>query len=149
MESISKQLEDMVEESNLFKSEKLFKCILGLNTIESNVFSYLLKHGNVSTMELTDTIDKDRSSIQRALTHLLEELNLIERKSMSLKEYTEQKGKEDTNKRGYLYVYGAKELDSVKEQLRNLLDKWYRKMQNYIDNLNKTFDCFESDGELC
>ncbi len=149
MESISKQLEDMVEETNLFKSEKLFKCILGLNTIESNVFSYLLKHDNVSTMELTDILEKDRSSIQRALTQLFDELHLIERKSMSLKDYTEKEGRDDTSKRGYLYVYGAKDLNLLKQQLRNLLDKWYKKMQNYIDNLDKVFDCYESDGELC
>ena len=148
MESISEQLADMVEEEKLFRSDKLFKCILGLNSIESNVFSYLLKHENVTTNQLKTTFNKDRSSIQRAL-QLLIEREVIERKSMSLKDFSKQKGNTEKDKRGYLYVYGAKDLDYVKQQLRGLLDEWYNKMQVYIKNLDKTFDCFEEEGELC
>ena len=148
MESITEQLKDMVEEKKVFKSGKLFKCILGLNVIESNVFSYLLKHDNVTTMDLTGVFKKDRSSIQRALLQL-NELGVIEKESMSLKEFNEKLDKRDTNKRGYLYVYGAKDLETIKEQLRDLLDRWYDSMSGYIENLDSTFDCYEKNGELC
>lgn len=147
MESISEQLEDMNEETELFKSKKLFSCILGLNGIESNVFSYLLKHKNVSTEDLRGTFNKDRSSIQRALIKLNKKLQLIERNSLSIKDYNQQKGisKEDSRDRGYLYVYGAKELEMIKSHLHNLLDNWYQKMQQYIDNLDETLDCIQED----
>ena len=148
LQSISKQLEEMVEEKKVFKSGKLFKCILGLNEIESNVFSYLLKHDNVITMDLTGVFNKDRSSIQRALIQL-NKLDIIEKRSMSLKEFNEKSDKGETNKRGYLYVYGAKELETIKEQLRGLLDRWYKSMSGYIENLDSTFDCYEKQGELC
>jgi len=148
MESISEQLKDILEEKKIFKSGNLFRCILGLNEIESNVFTYLLKNDNVSTMELTEILDKDRSSIQRALQDLLD-LRVIKRYSLSLKEYCELKGIEDNNKRGYLYVYKAKDLNKVKVQFRDLLDKWYSSMVNYIDNLDSLFDCYEKNGELC
>jgi len=148
MESISEQLKDILEEKKIFKSGNLFRCILGLNEIESNVFTYLLKNDNVSTMELTEILDKDRSSIQRALQDLLD-LRVIKRYSLSLKEYCELKGIEDNNKRGYLYVYKAKDLNNVKVQFRDLLDKWYSSMVNYIDNLDNLFDCYEKSGELC
>jgi len=148
MESISEQLKDILEEKKIFKSGNLFRCILGLNEIESNVFTYLLKNDNVSTMELTEILDKDRSSIQRALQDLLD-LRVIKRYSLSLKEYCELKGIEDNNKRGYLYVYKAKDLNNVKVQFRDLLDKWYSSMVNYIDNLDSLFDCYEKSGELC
>ena len=148
MESISKQLEDMVEEKKVFKSGKLFKCILGLNVIESNVFSYLLKHDNVTTMKLTSVFKKDRSSIQRALMQL-SALDIIEKRSMSLKEFNEKLGEGETNKRGYLYVYGAKDLETVRVQLRDLLDRWYKSMVSYIENLDSIFDCYEKDGETC
>ena len=138
----------MVEEKKVFKSGKLFKCILGLNVIESNVFSYLLKHDDVTTMELTNVFKKDRSSVQRALIEL-NKLKIIEKHSMSLKEFNEKLGEGKTNKRGYLYIYGAKELETIKDQLRDLLDKWYNSMSGYIDNLDSTFDCFEKQGELC
>jgi len=148
MESISEQLKDILEEKKIFKSGNLFRCILGLNEIESNVFTYLLKNDNVSTMELTEVLDKDRSSIQRALQDLLD-LKVIKRYSLSLKEYCELKGIEENNKRGYLYVYKAKDLVKVKVQFRDLLDKWYSSMVNYIDNLDSLFDCYESNGEIC
>jgi len=148
LESISDQLKGMLEDKKIFKSGKLFKCILGLNFIESVVFSYLLKHDNVSTMELTKIFKKDRSSIQRALQTLIE-VNVIERKSMSLKEFSEKKDIEEKTKRGYLYVYGAKDLEMIKEQTRDLLDRWYASMLNYIKNIDSVFDCYESQGELC
>jgi len=135
LESISKQLEEMVEEKNVLKSGKLFKCILGLNAIESNVFSYLLKNDDVTTMEMTGEFSKDRSSIQRALLKL-NVLGIIEKKSMSLKDFTEKSEERETKKRGYLYVYGAKDLGSIKGQLHDLLDRWYNSMSGYIDNLD-------------
>jgi predicted transcriptional regulator len=148
LESITEQLKEMVEEKNVFKSGKLFKCILGLNVMESNVFAYLLKNENVTTMKLTKKFNKDRSSIQRALLQL-HELGIIEKQAMSLKEFNEKFGEGETTKRGYLYVYGAKNLDTIKEQLRDLLDRWYRSMSGYIDNIDSVFDCYEKQGELC
>jgi predicted transcriptional regulator len=148
LESISEQLKDMVEEKKVFKSGKLFKCILGLNVIESNVFAYLLKNDKVTTRELTGEFNKDRSSIQRALIQL-NALGIIEKRSMSLKEYSEKEGEGETNKRGYLYVYCAKDLGIIKNQLRDLLDRWYNSMSGYIDNIDSIFDCYEKQGELC
>jgi predicted transcriptional regulator len=138
----------MVEEKKVFKSEKLLKCILGLNVIESNVFSYILNNNEVTTMKLTEVLEKDRSSIQRALIKL-SELGVIEKSSISLKEYSEKKGKGETSKRGYLYIYGAINLDLIKRQLRELLDRWYESMSDYIDDIDSIFDCYEKNGELC
>ena len=135
----------MVEDKSVFKSGKLFRCILGLNVIESNVFSYLLKNDNVTTMDLTGVFKKDRSSIQRALLKL-NKLGIIEKLSISLKEFNEKSGEEEKNKRGYLYVYGAKDLESIKEQIRDLLDRWYNSMSEYIETLDSTFDCYEKRG---
>ena len=148
MESISKQLEEMVEEKKVFKSGKLLKCILGLNVIESNVFSYILNHDEVTTMDLTKFFKKDRSSIQRALIKL-NDLGVIEKDSISLKEFSKKDSEGETNKRGYLYIYGSKNLDMIKKQLRDLLDRWYNSMSGYIDNIDSIFDCYEKSGELC
>jgi predicted transcriptional regulator len=137
MESISEQLKEMVEENQIFSCTKLFKCIIGLNDLESNVFSYILNHDDVTTMKLTEEFNKDRSSIQRALIKL-NDLDIIEKRSISLKEYL---GEEETTKRGYLYIYGAKDLSMIKRQLKDLLDRWYESMSGYIDNLDSIFDC--------
>lgn len=148
MESISNQLKNMLEDKNIYRSDNLFKCILGLNELESAIFSYLLKNKKVSTSELKEVFNRDRSSIQRALLNLIE-LKIIRRESMSRKEFFELKGKKDINKRGYLYIYSAKDLEVVKKQFRELLDKWYHSMINYIGNLDSTFDCYKRDGRLC
>jgi predicted transcriptional regulator len=138
MESISEQLKEMVDEKQIFSCSKLFKCIIGLNDLESSVFSYILNHDDVTTMKLTEEFNKDRSSIQRALIRLTDELDVVEKRSVSLKEYFNQ-GK--TNKRGYLYLYKAKDLDLIKQQLKELLNTWYESMSGYIDNLDSIFDC--------
>ncbi len=135
MKSISNQLESMAEDKNIFKKSNLFNCILGLNEIESKVLSYLLKNDKVSTIELTNIINRDRSSLQRALGELLER-NVIIRESMSLKDYIALKNlSDDNNKRGYIFVYRSKNLVEIKEMFRNLLDKWYNSMLNFIDKL--------------
>ena len=148
MESISEQLKQMLEEREIYTSGNLLKCILGLNELESNIFSYLLKNGNACTKELSKVFDKDRSSIQRALQNLFE-LKVIKRDSLSLKEFFECKGIEEDNKRGYLFVYSAKDINFVKKEFRKLLDKWYSSMINYIENLDSIFDCYETEGKLC
>ncbi|MFX1409138.1 MAG: helix-turn-helix domain-containing protein [Promethearchaeota archaeon] len=148
MESISDQLKFMLEDRNIYRSSNLFKCVLGLNDLESKVFSYLLKNEKVSTLELTKTLEKDRSLIQRALQKLIE-LKIVKRESMSLKEFTELKGESESNKRGYLYVYSSKAIQVVKREIGKLLDQWYSNMKNYIDNLDNLFDCYEIEGKLC
>jgi len=148
MESISTQLKSILEEKKIFKSGNLFKCILGLNELESNVFSYLLKHEHVTTVELANVLEKDRSSIQRSLQNLIE-MKMIKREAKSLKDFTNSKGYEESNKRGYLYVYTAKEIEYIKNKFTDLLEQWYHSMLKYINSLENLFDCFEQDGELC
>lgn len=112
------------------------------------MLSYLFKHAHTGTTELTEFFKMDRSSIQRVLQNLTE-VNIIKRESMSLKAYEEMKGFKHSNKRGYLYVYSARDVESIKGQFKTLLDKWYGSMLNYIEHLDSLFDCFETDGELC
>jgi predicted transcriptional regulator len=155
VEIITKQLKEFegineyfLNEKGVFNSIKLFKCILGLNDLESKVFSYLVRNGKASTKELTVYFKMDRSSIQRALQNLIE-LNLVIRESISLKKYVEMKGNKELNRRGYLYVYSAREVSHIKIQFKKLLKRWYNSMINYIDNLESLFECFDLNSELC
>jgi predicted transcriptional regulator len=153
MESINQQIREMdenleIEKKGNYRSRKLFKCILGLNKLESDVFAYLLKHENAGTSELKRVLGMDRSSVQRALQSLLE-LNLITRDQMSLKDYSEIKNLTNPKQRGYLYVYNARELSFIKGQLKLLLSNWYESMIDYVEDLENLFDCYEINGELC
>lgn len=154
MEVIEKQLKEfeqinkLLDEKEVFSSERLFKCILGLNKTESKALGYLLKNKDVRTAEIADTLKMDRSSIQRALQNLTE-LKLIERNSISMKDYTHVKGLKNTKKQGYLYVYNAKNMDSIKIQFKKLLDKWYNSMLKYIENLENLCECCGFKFEPC
>jgi predicted transcriptional regulator len=156
MEVIGKQLEEfeeirideILEKREIFSSLRLFKCILGLNQTESKVFGYIMKNNDVSTTELMEKLKMDRSSIQRAVQSL-SDLKIIHRKSKSMKDYVEEKQLEKVNKKGYVYVYNAANMESIKKEFRMLLDKWYESMVNYIENLDTLCECCGIKFEEC
>jgi len=154
MEVIEKQLkefdkiDELLEKKEIFSSERLFKCILGLNKTESKVLGYMLNNNDVRTSEIADILEMDRSSIQRAVQDLTE-LKLIQRKSMSMKDYTNAKRLKNAKKQGYLYVYNAKNINSIKIQFKKLLDKWYNSMLKYIENLENLCECCGFKFESC
>ena len=156
MEVIGKQLEEfeeikideILEKKEIFSSLRLFKCILGLNQTESKVFGYIIKNIDVSTTELTEKLQMDRSSIQRAVQSL-SDLKIIHRKSKSMKEYVEEKKLEKINKKGYVYVYNAANMETIKKEFRMLLDKWYESMINYVENLDTLCECCGLKFEQC
>ena len=83
------QINKLLDKKDIFSSERLFKCILGLNKTESKVLGYMLRNKDVKTSEIAEALKMDRSSIQRAVQDL-SDLKLIERQSMSMKEYVEK-----------------------------------------------------------
>ena len=156
MEIIGKQLkefkeigiDDVINKNEIFSSSRLFKCILGLNQTESKVFGYIMKNKDVSTAELSKKLEMDRSSIQRAL-QTISNIKLIQRTSMSMKDYLEGKGLSNENKKGYVYVYNSKKMDSIKKEFKSLLDKWYNSMLGYIENLDTLYECCGLKFEPC
>ena len=156
MEIIGKQLEEfkdiqidkILENKEIFSSLRLFKCILGLNHTESKVFGYIMNNKDVATAELAKVLKMDRSSVQRALQNL-SDLKMINRKSISMKDYVEYKKLKDSNKKGYVYVYNAENISLIKEELKTLLEKWYESMVNYVENLDTLCECCGLKFENC
>ena len=154
MEVIDRQLKEferidkLLDKKEIFSSERLFKCILGLNRTESKVLGYILNNKDVRTSEIAALLKMDRSSIQRAIQNLTE-LEIVERTSMSMKDFNHVKGLKNAKKQGYLYVYNAKNMDSIKIQFKKLLDKWYNSMLNYIENLENLCECCGFKFEPC
>ena len=142
------RIDDLLGKKGNFSSERLFKCILGLNKTESKVFGYILKNKNVSTSEIASKLKMERSSIQKALQGL-SKLRLINRKSISMKEYRDLNAKSKSKKQGYLYVYNSKNMESIKVQFKKLLDKWYNSMVTYIEDLDNLCECCGFKFEPC
>ena len=107
-----------------------------------------MKNTDVSTNELTEKLQMDRSSIQRAVQSL-SDLKIVQRKSKSMKDYVEEKQLENVNKKGYVYVYNAANMESIKREFRMLLDKWYESMVNYVENLDTLCECCGIKFEYC
>ena len=133
-------IDKLLNEKGAFSSEQLFKCILGLNKTESKILGYLLNNKDIRISEIAEALELDRTSIQKAVHNLIK-LKFIERKSISMKDYTEEQGLKHAKKQGYLYVYDAKNIESIKIQFKKLLDKWYNSMLNYIENLENLCEC--------
>ena len=142
------RIDELLDKKGTYESEKLFQCVLALNKTESKVLGYMLKNKDVRTSDIANVLKMDRSSIQRAVQDL-SELKLIERKSMSMKDYTNVKGLKEAKKQGYLYVYNAKNIKSIKLQFKKLLDKWYNSMLKYIENLENLCECCGFKFEPC
>jgi predicted transcriptional regulator len=143
-----KQIDELLDEKGAFSSDQLFKCILGLNKTESKVLGYMLKNKDIRISEIAKALKMDRTSIQKAV-HSLDKLKFIERNSISMKEYTDKKGTKNVKKQGYLYIYNAKGLESIKIQFKKLLDKWYNSMLKYIENLENLCECCGFKFEPC
>ncbi len=138
-----KEFEDidrLLNEKGTFSSEQLFKCILGLNKTDSKILGYMLKNKDIRVSKIAKALEMDRTSIQKAVHNLIK-LKFIERKSISMKDFTKEKGLENTKKQGYLYVYNAKDINSIKIHFKKLLDKWYNAMLKYIENLENLCEC--------
>lgn len=142
------QIDELLEKKGTYESEKLFKCILSLNKTESKVLGYMLKNKDLRISEIAEALKMDRTSIQKGV-HSLVNLNFIERKSISMKEYTNEEGTKNKKKQGYLYIYNAKNLEAIKTQFKKLLNKWYNSMLKYIENLEDLCECCGLKFELC
>ena len=116
-----------------FSNKDLFKCTLGLNQVEIDILYYLIENPASETLEIAQALNKDRSTIQRALQKL-ENFNLIKKEKISIKELN-KRSKKYNRKSGYLYLYYVIEKNEIKEKLNSLLEEWYSQMKQFIQNL--------------
>ncbi len=114
-------------------STDILRCLYGLNDLEIEVFSYLLQEsGNVSVKTIADAVRKNRSTVQRALSHL-QEIELVARKQdtpESLKE---------TQKGGYCYKYALTDPKVIELNLKTRLNQWTERANDLIEQVRKKF----------
>lgn len=96
-------------------------CLLGLRSLEINVYFYLLR-GAATVREVSEALGRDRSTVQRAIQ------NLVSRGLASRRTRTLRRG-------GYVYVYEAVSLSTLKSLIKEALDNFYRQMVNFLDSM--------------
>jgi len=87
--------------------------IFELNELEREIFDQL-ENGKLTVQEIADRVNRNRSTVQRALQDLLN------------KDLIMREGK--TDKTVY-YVYTTLPLDEIKELTRNALEEWHREVK--------------------
>lgn len=111
--------------SRLMSSQKVeasdvMHCFLGLRNLEIDVYFYLLK-GEVTVKDVADALGRNRSTIQRAIQ------NLVNRGFANRRTRTLRKG-------GYVYIYEAVNLITLKTMIKELLDSFYHQIVEFLDH---------------
>lgn len=95
-------------------------CVFGIQDHESRTYLVLLEYPGSTVAELAETLDRDRSNVNRSLSTLLEK-GLVERERRLL------------DPGGYVYQYTAVPLPEAKEMLHTALDEWVESVHTAID----------------
>ncbi len=114
-------------------STDILRCLYGLNDLEIDVFSYLLREsGEVSVKTLADAVGKNRSTVQRALSHL-QEIDLVARKQ------DKPESPNESLKGGYLYKYALMDPMVIELNFKTRLNQWTERANNLIEQVRKKF----------
>ena len=124
---------DAVSEPTL---EELLKNVFAMSETELEVCLCVMEGGELTTQELADRIDYDRSVVARHLNHLAE-LEVIEKQRRLLKEG------------GHVYVYKSVSPEQVRQRLATAFVTWVHGATKQIASLQKekVSSIAVSDGE--
>jgi len=118
-------MSDSPEMSDLLETDdpgfqQVLACVFGIQDHESRTYLVLLDNPGSTVAELADTLERDRSNVNRSLTTLLGK-GLAERERRLL------------DPGGYVYQYTATPLPEAKELLHDALDEWVETVHAAID----------------
>jgi len=103
-----------------FTLEELLRCSFNLNKTELSILKYLLNEKEEKTIEeITKKLQKDRTTIQRSISILLEQ-ELITRRQINLKTG------------GYIFIYAAKSKEVLKEKVYKIFESFKEKVDKEI-----------------
>ena len=91
--------------------------VFGLNDLQKSIFD-TLEDQNLTVQEIADAVDRNRSTVQRAL------------QEMTDKDLLMREGK--TDKTVY-YVYTSLPMDQIREITSDALQEWHKTVQNKLD----------------
>jgi predicted transcriptional regulator len=104
--------------------QQILTCVFGVQQHESRTYLVLLDHPGSTVAELAETLERDRSNVNRSLTTLLEK-GLVERERRLL------------DPGGYVYQYTATPLPEAKAMLHGALDDWVAVVHERIDEFGE------------
>jgi len=118
------EIEDLVGDVSP-SFEHVLSCVFGVRDHESRTYLTLLDHPGSTVAELAETLDRDRSNVNRSLSTLRDK-GLVERRRRLL------------DSGGYVYQYTAIPVPEAKERLHDALDQW-------VEGVHGAIDAFDPD----
>jgi predicted transcriptional regulator len=103
---------------NIERPSDLLCCAFGLRNSEIDTYFSLI-NGPKTVEQISETIGKDRSTVQRVLNKLHKK-NLVERSTQLI------------DRGGYYYEYHAKSTEKVRHEILTQLDEWYEATKNFL-----------------
>jgi len=116
------EIEDLVGDVSP-SFEHVLSCVFGVRDHESRTYLTLLDHPGSTVAELAETLDRDRSNVNRSLSTLRDK-GLVERRRRLL------------DSGGYVYQYTAIAVPEAKERLHDALDEWVEGVHTAIDGFD-------------
>ncbi|MDK2791011.1 MAG: hypothetical protein PWP15_1520 [Methanothermococcus sp.] len=107
-----------------FTLESIMCCVFGLKAFDVAVYFEMLKNGPSRINEISEALNRDRSTIQRSAQNLMN-AGLVHRKQINIKEG------------GYFYRYEAVPFSEVKESIKESMEKWCNDVKNWIDEIEE------------
>ncbi len=102
--------------------EDVVKCVFDLNNLDLKVYKKLKEKNNLRADQLSDLLNKERSTIYRSLQKL-SACGICDKKAMTL------------DKGGYYHSYHCKNNKNVKKEAEKCLENWYKTMKEKLDEL--------------
>ena len=100
--------------------ERIMECVFGIQPHETRTYFRLLELPGSTVAELADTLERDRSNVNRSLSTLCE-TGLVERERRLL-----EGG-------GYVYQYFAVPVPEAQESMHEAVDEWAETVHGRID----------------
>ena len=114
-----RDLRDLMEEDDPGFRD-VMACVFDIQDHETRTYLALLEEPGSTVAELAETLDRDRSNVNRSLTTLLE-TGLVGRERRLL------------DPGGYVYQYTAAPLPEAKGLMHDALDEWTAQVHDRID----------------
>jgi len=105
-----------------FTLSSIMCCVFGIKTFDVSVYFILLNNGALKVNDISEKLNRDRSTVQRAVQSLVN-AGLAKRKQINLKEG------------GYFYVYGAIPFEEVKNAIKNAMESWCDEVKYWVNSI--------------
>jgi predicted transcriptional regulator len=102
--------------------DNVLECLYNLSKLDNRILNILEKGEEYRCDDLAEELDRDQSTVYRALEKLVS-CGMIYKEKKSIR------------KGGYYFLYSARPKDKIKEEALKCLEDWYTQMKKSIEKL--------------